>query len=77
MFHISSTVGTIFKGQCQDLPVAYWDNTDMPQHIVVEICKSYLPSSSIEVFYIIFPIDVYVWDKANTELATPLKYLVH
>jgi len=33
---------------------------DMPQHIVVEICKSYLPSSSLEVFYIIFPIDVYV-----------------
>jgi len=52
-------------------------NIDMPQHIVLEICKSYLPGSSLEVFYIIFPIDVYVWDKANTELATPLKYLVH
>jgi len=26
-------------------------NTDMPQHIVVEICKSYLPGSSLEVFF--------------------------
>jgi len=49
----------------------------MPQHIVVEICKSYLPDSSLEVFFIIFLIDVCVWEKANTELATPLKYLVH
>ena len=24
---------------------------DMPQHIVVEICKSYLPGSSLEVFF--------------------------
>jgi len=52
-------------------------NIDMPQHIVLEICKSYLPGSSLEEFYIIFHIDVCVWDKANTELATPSKYLVH
>jgi len=53
-------------------------NIDMPQHIIVDITKLYLPGSSLEVFYIIFfHIGVCVWDKANTELPTPLKYLVH
>jgi len=49
----------------------------MPHRIVGDITKSYLPGSSLEVFYIIFHIDVCVWDKANTELLTPLKYLLH
>ena len=51
--------------------------TDMPQHIIVDITNLYLPGSSLEVFYIIFHIGVCVWYKANTELATPLKYQVH
>ena len=34
----------------------------MPQHIVVNITKSYLPGCSLEAFYIMLDADICVWD---------------
>ena len=52
-------------------------NSDMPQHIVVNITKSYLPWMSLDAFNFIIFMLMFVWGKTNTELATPLSHLVH